>query len=80
MGSISNHQTIHFFSKEGNKDIQKKFATAFPSDFINCFTSFHSIMKKSNKFPHPFLIMNTERFDKKARIGGFFSISIQEKK
>ena len=50
MGSISNHQTIHFFSKEGNKDIQKKFAAALPSDFINCFISFHSIMKKAINF------------------------------
>ena len=50
MGSISNHQTIHFFSKEGNKDIQKKFAAALPSDFINCFISFHSIMKKAISF------------------------------
>ena len=50
MGSISNHQTIYFFSKEGNKDIQKKFAAALPSDFINWFISFHSIMKKARNF------------------------------
>ena len=80
MDSISNHQIIHFFSKEEYKDLQKKIAAAFPSNFINCLISFYSIMKKSKKFSHPFLIMNTERFDKKAGIGGFFSISIQEKK
>ena len=50
MGGISNHQTIHFFSKEGNKDIQKNFPAHFPSDFINCFISFHSIMKKATNF------------------------------
>ena len=31
MDSISNHQIIHFFSKEEYKDIQKKIAAAFPS-------------------------------------------------
>ena len=49
MSSISNHQIIDFFSKEENKDIQKKFFFAFPSNFFNRFISFHSIMKQSKK-------------------------------
>ena len=50
MDSISNHQIIHFFSKEEYKDIQKKIAAAFPSNFINCLISFYSIMKKTRNF------------------------------
>ena len=49
MSSISNHQIIDFFSKEENKDIQKKKIFVFPSNFFNRFISFHSIIKQTKK-------------------------------
>ena len=41
MNGIANHEIIKSFSKEENEDIQKQFVAVFPSNFINCFISFH---------------------------------------
>ena len=63
MSSISNRDIINVFSKEENKDIQKTFVSVFPSNCINLFISFHSILKK--KTQKAFFIINTDRFEKK---------------
>ena len=65
MSGISNHEFISFFGTEENEDIQNNIFGVFSSNFINCFISFHSIMKENKEFHYPFLIMNTDRFDKK---------------
>ena len=34
--------------------------------------SFHDLMKEKMQYIHPFMIMNTDRSDKKELIGGIF--------
>ena len=65
MNGIKNHEIIKFFNKEENEDIQKSFVNVLPSNLINRFISFHSIMKEKEEYQYPFLIMSTDRFDKK---------------
>ena len=54
-----------FFNKEENDNIQKSFVVGFPSNFMNHFISYHSIMKENLDIQYRFLMMNTDRNDKK---------------
>ena len=65
MKGITNHEIVDFFNREENCNIQKKFVGVFPSNFINRFIVYHSIMKENWDIQYPFLIMNTDRYDKK---------------
>ena len=56
MNDISNLEFINFFSKEENKDIQKKFVGVFHSNFIYRLISFHSVMKDNRELEYPFFI------------------------
>ena len=48
-----------------NHEIQKSFVGVFPSNFINRFINYHSIMKENLDIQYPFLMMNTDRYNKK---------------
>ena len=54
MNDISNLEFTNFFSKEENKDIQKKFVGVFHSNFIYRLISFHSVMKDNRELEYPF--------------------------
>ena len=54
MNGLTNHEIIKFFSKEENEDIQKNFVGVFPSNFINHFISFHSIMKDNEEYQYEY--------------------------
>ena len=52
-----------YIEKE-NDGINKNFVGFFLSNVINCFINFHNLMKRKNA-AYPFMIMNTDRSDKK---------------
>ena len=64
MAGISNETIEDFFEKVNDDDLKNNFIGVFPSNFINKFISFHSIIKDKPKVKYPFIIMNTDRSDK----------------
>ena len=64
MAGISNEAIEDFFEKVNDDDLKNNFIGVFPSNFINKFISYHSIIKDRSKVRHPFIIMNTDRSDR----------------
>ena len=64
MAGISNEAIEDFFEKVNDEDLKNNFIGVFPSNFINKFISYHSIIKDRSKVKYPFIIMNTDRSDK----------------
>ena len=50
--------------KVNDEDLKNNFIGVFPSNYINRFISYHSIMKDRSKVKYPFIIMNTDRSDR----------------
>ena len=63
MEGISNKLIVNFFAEKTSDDV-KKFIGVFPSNFVIRFISFHSMLIDSDA-QYPFIIMNTDRSDKK---------------
>ena len=64
MSGISNEAIEDFFEKVNDDDFKNNFIGVFPSNFINKFISYHSIIKERSKVKYPFIIMNTDRSDR----------------
>ena len=64
MAGISNEAIEDFFEKVNDEDLKNNFIGVFPSNYINRFISYHSIMKDRLKVKYPFIIMNTDRSDR----------------
>ena len=64
MAGISNEAIEDFFEKINDEDLKSNFIGVFPSNFINKFISYHSIIKDRSKVKYPFIIMNTDRSDR----------------
>ena len=64
MAGISNEAIEDFFEKINDEDLKSNFIGVFPSNFINKFISYHSIIKNRSKVKYPFIIMNTDRSDR----------------
>ena len=64
MVGISNEAIEDFFEKVNDEDLKNNFIGVFPSNFINRFISYHSIIKDRSKVRYPFIIMNTDRSDR----------------
>ena len=77
MAGISNHTIVDFIEKRTNDVVKKNFIGIFPSNYVTRFITFHSMMTE-NEARYPFIIMNTDRSDKKGHIGGVFLIYIQK--
>ena len=63
MEDISNEAIVNFFENETNNDLKKKIVGVFPSNCVTRFISFHEMMIEKNRYL--FIIMNTDRRDKK---------------
>ena len=63
MAGISNETIVNFFEKEIDDDLKKRFVGVFPSNYVTKFIFFHEMMIEKNRYP--FIIMNTDRSDKK---------------
>ena len=61
---ISNFKIEKIIENSGNDDLQKSFVGVFPSNKINQFIDFHTMMRERKDMKHPFLISNTDRSDK----------------
>ena len=64
MAGISNEAIEDFIEKVNDKDLKNNFIGVFPSNYINRFISYHSIIKDRSKVKYPFIIMNTDRSDR----------------
>ena len=64
MAGISNEAIEDFFEKINDEDLKSNFIGVFPSNFINKFISYHSIIKDRSNVKYPFIIMNTDRSDR----------------
>ena len=64
MTGISNEAIEDFFEKVNDEDLKNNFIGVFPSNYINRFISYHSIIKDRSKVKYPFIIMNTDRSDR----------------
>ena len=64
MAGISNETIEDFFEKVDDDDLKNNFIGVFPSNFINKFISYHSIIKDRSKVKYPSIIMNTDRSDR----------------
>ena len=64
MAGISNEAIEDFFEKVNDEGLKNNFIGVFPSNFINKFISYHSIIKDRSKVKYPFIIMNTDRSDR----------------
>ena len=64
MAGISNEAIEDFFEKVNDDDLKNNFIGVFPSNFINKFISYHSIIKNRSKVKYHFIIMNTDRSDR----------------
>ena len=64
MAGISNEAIEYFIEKVNDEDLKSNFVGVFPSNFINKFISYHSIIKNRSKVKYPFIIMNTDRSDR----------------
>ena len=65
MEGISNKTIANFFTEKTSDDVKKKkFIGVFPSSFATRFIIFHSMLIDSGA-QYPFVIMNTDRSNKK---------------
>ena len=64
MAGISNEAIEDFFEKVNDEDLKNNFIGVFPSNYINRFISYHSIIEDRSKVKYPFIIMNTDRSDR----------------
>ena len=64
MAGISNEAIEDFFEKVNDEDLKNNFIGVFPSNYINKFISYHSIIKDRSKVKYAFIIMNTNRSDR----------------
>ena len=64
MAGISNEAIEDCFEKVNDEDLKNNFIGVSPSNFINKFISYHSIIKDRSKVKYPFIIMNTDRSDR----------------
>ena len=69
MEGISNKTIVNFISKSKCGDVKKNFVGVFSSNCINKFIVFHSMLMHSGS-KYPFIIINTDRTNKKVHIGG----------
>ena len=60
MAGISNEAIVDFFEKVNDEDLKNNFIGVFPSNYINRFISYHSIIEDRLKVKYP-IIMNTDR-------------------
>ena len=63
MEGISNKKIVKFLQKKLVMS-QKNFIGVFPSNFVTRFITFHSMLRESGA-QYPFIIMSTDRSDKK---------------
>lgn len=79
MAGISNHTIVKLIEKNTNDDLKGNFIGVFPF-YINKFINLHDLLIQSGA-TYPFVIMNTDRSDKKRHtLVEFFKIHIQKKK
>ena len=64
MACISNEAIEDFIEKVNDENLKSNFIGVFPSNFINKFIYYHSIIKNRSKVKYPFIIMNTDRSDR----------------
>ena len=64
MAGILNHNIVDFIDKKTSDDVQKKFVSIFPSNYVTRFITFHSMMTETGA-QYPFIIMNTDHSNKK---------------
>ena len=64
MAGISNEEIVKYFEKITDVDFKKNFIGVFPSNYITKFISFHEMMLDEKK-KYPFIIMNTDRNNRK---------------
>ena len=64
MEGISNKTNKNFINKKNKEDDFKKIVGVISSNYINKFINFHDILIQSEG-KYPFVIMNTDRSDKK---------------
>ena len=64
MAGISNQNILNFIEEKANDDIKKNFVGVFLSNFITKFITFHRLMNEKGA-RYPFIIMNTDRSNKK---------------
>ena len=64
MTGISNQNLSNFIEEKTNDDIKKNFVGIFPSNFIAKFITFHRMVNERST-QYPFIIMNTDRSNKK---------------
>ena len=64
MAGISNHTIVDFIEKKLMMMLKKNFVSVFPSNYVTRFITFHSMMTETGVH-YPFIIMNTDRRDKK---------------
>ena len=64
MACISNQNILNFIEEKTNNDIKINFVGVFPSSFITKFITFHRMMNEKST-QYPFIIMNTDRSNKK---------------
>ena len=65
MAGISNHTIVDFIEKKTSDDVKKNFAGVCPSDYVTRFITFRSMMAETGA-SYPFIILNTDRSDKKS--------------
>ena len=63
-GGISNWTILRFFAETANDDVKKTFIGDFLSNFVNRLISFHNMISEFGA-KYPFVIINTDRSDKK---------------
>ena len=64
MDRISNDAIVIIFKEKTDDDLKKKFVGVVPSNYVIKFIEFHRMMIEK-KGCYPFIIMNTDRSDKK---------------
>ena len=64
MEGICNKTIVKFFAEITSDDVKKSFVGVFPSNYVIRFINLHSMMAESGA-QYPFIIMNTDRSDKK---------------
>ena len=78
MAGISNEEIVKYFEKITDVDFKKNFIGVFPSNYITKFISFHEMMLDEKK-KYPFIIMNTDRNNRKGEHWWSF-LDLHEKK
>ena len=62
MGSISNFQVETTIKSIGNDDLKDNFVGVFPSNYVNKFIAYASMISSKRKYP--FIIENTDSSEK----------------